>query len=98
MARISKFTAENIVAILNAAKDGGTVESVLERSGTNVAYGAFLSWVTRGHRDSRIGAKTAHGKFADYWDAIRLADASTGPWSGDPMTEIDKALEILEAK
>ena len=36
------FTADNIVAILKAAKDGGNVRSVIERSGTGVAFSTVM--------------------------------------------------------
>ena len=50
MSRQSAFTAGNIVAILNAAEDGGNVQSILERSGTNVPLTTLMSWVTKGHK------------------------------------------------
>ena len=88
--------AGNIVAILNAAADGGTVQSdVLERSGTDVPFTTLISWVTKGHKDRKNGAVSAHTKFADQWDALRAGAGANGPWMQDAMAEIDKALAML---
>ena len=97
MPRKSSFQAENIVALLNAAKDGGTVNAILDRSGTKVMHSTLMAWVTKGHTDRKNNVVSAYVKFADKWDAIRLAAPEGGPkWGTDPMTEIDKALEMLE--
>ena len=61
MARQSLFMAGNIIAILNAAADGGTVRDVLERSGTNVPFTTLISWVhQRAQRQEKWCSKCAY--------------------------------------
>ena len=89
------FIADNIVAILKAAKDGGNTQSVLERSGTGVHIGTLAGWVTRGHRESHQGQTNPYTKFADKWDEAR-ADRSMSSQRRNAAEEMDKALMMLE--
>ena len=91
----SKFTTENIVALLQAASEGTSVADVVQRSGTSVKFNSVTGWLSRGRRESRKGETTAHTKFLAAWDQRYRFKHSRNMEERD-LAEIHKALEILE--
>lgn len=91
--RIPTFTSENIIAILQAAPKGGTLEEVILRSRVNISANSLAKWIKDGNRDSKEGKHTSYRLFADQWNAV---------YPGTPprheaarMLEIKKALKEL---
>ena len=60
----SKFTTENIMALLKAASEGQTFMDVIRISDVQITYHALAGWLGRGRRESKIDLNTPHAKFA----------------------------------
>ena len=87
------FTAENIIAILEAAPHGGTTQEVLERAKVPISHSSLDKWIKDGRRDLRNEKQTAYRLFAEQWDTV---------YPGAPprneaarMEEMQKALAAL---
>lgn len=87
------FTAANIVAVLQAAPEGGTSEEVIKRAGVNVSQASLDKWIKEGRRDLKNNKQSAYRLFAEQWDTV---------YPGAPprneaarMSEMHKALEVL---
>lgn len=94
--RPATFTAENIVAILEAAPQGGTVQEVIDRAGADVSEASVKNWIKRGQQARNADETTSYRLFLDQWDAL---------YSGSPprhemgrMIEIQKALQRMGIK
>lgn len=90
------FTADNIIAILDAAPAGGTIEDVIERSKAPVSTASVTKWLKDGKRDLQQDRRTAYALFTEQWDTV---------YPGAPprneaarMKEMQKVLERLGIK
>ena len=64
------FTAENIIAILEAAPHGGATQEVLERAKVPISHSSLDKWIKDGRRDLRNEKQTAYRLFAEQWDTV----------------------------
>lgn len=87
------FVAANIIAILQAAPEGGTVEEVIKRAGINVSQASVDKWIKEGRRDLKNDKQSAYRLFAEQWDTL---------YPGAPprneaarMEEMRKALQAM---
>ena len=91
----SKFTTENIMALLKAASEGQSFMDVIRMSDVQITYHALAGWVGRGRRESKIDLNTPHAKFAAEWDK-RCQTFNPRNSQEQNMAAIDRALEMLE--
>ena len=91
--RASTFLADNIVALLQAAPQGGTIEQVIERAGVQVGAASLKKWIADGKRDKSAGKNTAYRMFSEQWALVYPG----APPKGEPdrMIEMQKALEKM---
>ena len=86
----SKFTAENIAAIIRSAKDGGRIDEVVQRSGVDLSSAAVRNWLNAGKKDSESQNVTAYAVFSDVFNKIY----KSSPWR---LTEEQRKDEMLKA-
>ena len=91
----SKFTTENIMALLKAASEGETFMDVIRMSDVQITYHALAGWLVRGRSESKMGLNTPHAKFVAEWDK-RYRSFKPKNSQEHNMAAIDKALEMLE--
>lgn len=83
------FTCDNIIAILDSATQGGTIEDVLKRARVDISAASLSKWIKDGNADLRKDLHTAYRLFAEQWNAVYL-----GP---PPRNEALRILEITKA-
>ena len=83
------FTCGNIIAILDSATQGGTIEDVLKRASVDVSAASLSKWIKDGNADLRKDLHTAYRLFAEQWNTIY-----PGP---PPRHEAARMLEITKA-
>ena len=66
----SKFTTENIVAIIRAAGHGDSIANVVERSGADINAVTVHNWLSNGRGDLYKNKKTAYAVFANLYDKL----------------------------
>ena len=64
------FNTQNIIAILDAAPKGGTIEEVIERAKVDMNATSLNKWIKDGNRDTRNGQTTAYALFVGQWNAL----------------------------
>ena len=90
-----KFTVDNIVAIIESAKKGGSQKIICERAGGNILKGMLQYWLTKGGKDLKNENRTALAVFAERYYSVRPAQFR-GPSEGYRMENIQNALGILD--
>ena len=88
-----KFLAENIVAILKAAKQGGNMENVVERAGVDVPVKTVESWLGRGRREKKKDQQTPFTAFLAMWEEIHPGGVMK---RGDPAYEMQEAVRLMK--
>ena len=86
---IPKFNAENIIAILDAAPKGGTLNEVIKRSGTDLSSTTVNKWIKTGNRDIRENQPSSYRMFTEQWNNLY-----PGP---PPRTEAARLAEMKKA-
>lgn len=94
---VGLFTAENIVAIINAIPEtNGTYEAIAAHAaqhGANVAPNTIANWVTAGNADIRNGTtNTAYARFAKRFTELTAKHCAP---DDNRNRELDRALETL---
>ena len=90
------FTAANIIAILEAAPHGGTIQDVVTRSRANVSEATVKNWLKRGQQARNDDQNTSHRLFIDQWDKLYPGAPARNEMSR--MLEMQKALETMGIK
>ena len=83
------FTTENIIALLQAAPDGGTLDDVIARARITVSPASLAKWIKDGNRDNRSGKDTSYGLFVQQWNTLY-----PGP---PPRYETARMIQMKEA-
>ena len=87
--RPATFTAENIVAILENAHRGGTIQDVIDRAGADVSEASVKNWIKRGQQARNADETTSYRLFLDQWDTLYPGSP--------PRHEIGRMIEIQKA-
>ena len=94
--RPATFTTENIVAILEAAPRGGTVQEVIDRAGADVSEASVKNWIKRGQQARNADETTSHRLFLEQWEALYPGSPPRHEMSR--MIQIQQALQQLGIK
>ena len=93
--RGSKFSQENISALMRAIEEGITVEELIERSGADITEYDVKRWLAAGRQNIMKNQNTVVANFTKVLDEYFIGFAGESRESAR-RRELDMALEILD--